>query len=107
MSSRPDAAEIFGKAIAEHVEVVRQLADQQSVLEAIAAAMTATLLGDGKILWCGHGGSAADAQHLAAESVGRFRRERRGCRRCRSRGTRSRTCSSAEPCAGAWSARPP
>jgi D-sedoheptulose 7-phosphate isomerase len=32
----------------------------------------------GKILWCGNGGSAADSQHLAAEIVGRFRRERRG-----------------------------
>ncbi|MDZ7301488.1 MAG: D-sedoheptulose 7-phosphate isomerase [candidate division KSB1 bacterium] len=31
----------------------------------------------GKILFCGNGGSAADAQHLAAEMVGRLRRERR------------------------------
>jgi D-sedoheptulose 7-phosphate isomerase len=31
----------------------------------------------GKILFCGNGGSAADAQHLAAELVGRLRRERR------------------------------
>lgn len=78
MSSRPDAAEVFGKAIAEHMEVVRQLADQQPVLEEIAAAMTATLRAGGKILWCGNGGSAADSQHLAAEIVGRFRRQRRG-----------------------------
>jgi D-sedoheptulose 7-phosphate isomerase len=27
---------------------------------------------DGKVLWCGNGGSAADAQHLAAELSGRF-----------------------------------
>jgi len=78
MSSRPDGAEVFGKAIAEHMEVVRQLVDQQPVLERIAAAMTATLRAGGKILWCGNGGSAADSQHLAAEIVGRFRRERRG-----------------------------
>jgi len=32
----------------------------------------------GKILFCGNGGSAADAQHLAAEFVGRFVLERRG-----------------------------
>ena len=31
-----------------------------------------------KVLWFGNGGSAADSQHLAAEFVGRFRRERRG-----------------------------
>ena len=30
------------------------------------------------MLWCGNGGSAADSQHLAAELLGRFRRERRG-----------------------------
>jgi D-sedoheptulose 7-phosphate isomerase len=78
MSSKPEAAEVFGKAIAEHMEVVRQLADQQPVLEGIAVAMTATLRAGGKILWCGNGGSAADSQHLAAEIVGRFRRERRG-----------------------------
>lgn len=41
-----------------------------------ADAMTQCLLADGKILACGNGGSAADAQHLAAEMVGRFERER-------------------------------
>jgi D-sedoheptulose 7-phosphate isomerase len=78
MSSGPDRASIFGKAIAEHLEVVRQIEAQQPVLEAIALAMTATLRGGGKILWCGNGGSAGDSQHLASELVGRFRRERRG-----------------------------
>src|ERR1700679_3587458 len=78
MSTRPDAAGIFGAAIAEHIEVVRQVEAQQPVLEAIARAMTATLRAGGKILWCGNGGSAGDSQHLAAELVGRFRRERRG-----------------------------
>ncbi|MBK9674412.1 MAG: phosphoheptose isomerase [Betaproteobacteria bacterium] len=38
--------------------------------------MTAALLADGKILACGNGGSAGDAQHFAAEMVGRFERER-------------------------------
>ena len=41
-----------------------------------AASMTECLLADGKILACGNGGSAADAQHFAAELVGRFERER-------------------------------
>ena len=31
-----------------------------------------------KVLWCGNGGSAADSQHMAAELMVRFRRERRG-----------------------------
>ena len=43
-----------------------------------AETMTACLLGDGRILACGNGGSAADAQHFAAELVGRFERERPG-----------------------------
>ncbi|MCC7325947.1 MAG: phosphoheptose isomerase [Burkholderiales bacterium] len=41
-----------------------------------AGLLTECLLADGKILSCGNGGSAADAQHFAAELVGRFERER-------------------------------
>ncbi len=78
MSRGPDASGIFRDSIAEHLQVVGALAGQQTELEAIARAMTATLRGGGKILWCGNGGSAGDSQHLAAEIVGRFRRERRG-----------------------------
>ena len=40
------------------------------------ALMTECLFADGKILACGNGGSASDAQHFAAELVGRFERER-------------------------------
>jgi D-sedoheptulose 7-phosphate isomerase len=56
-------------------------ADAQAVAVAPAAAaaesMVAALRRGGKILVCGNGGSAADAQHFAAELVGRFERERR------------------------------
>ncbi len=45
------------------------------VLEA-AAAITGALRAGGKVLVFGNGGSAADAQHVAAELVGRFERER-------------------------------
>jgi D-sedoheptulose 7-phosphate isomerase len=38
--------------------------------------MVQSLMANGKILACGNGGSAADAQHFAAELVGRFERER-------------------------------
>jgi D-sedoheptulose 7-phosphate isomerase len=41
-----------------------------------AGILTECLFADGKILACGNGGSAADAQHFAAELVGRFERER-------------------------------
>ena len=43
-----------------------------------AQAMVACLMNDGKILSCGNGGSAADAQHFAAELVNRFEIERPG-----------------------------
>jgi len=73
-----DPTTVFEHAIAEHLRVIRALPAQRPVLERIAAAMTRAVLGDHKVLWFGNGGSAADAQHLAAEFVGRFRRERRG-----------------------------
>ena len=41
-------------------------------------AMVHCLLGEGKILACGNGGSAADSQHFAAELLNRFERERPG-----------------------------
>src|SRR3954464_14795365 len=51
----------------------------EALAPAIARAstlMTEALFADGRILSCGNGGSAADAQHFAAELVGRFERER-------------------------------
>jgi D-sedoheptulose 7-phosphate isomerase len=78
MSNSLDSSLIFGKAIEDHLEVVRQVAARQPLLESMARAMCAALASGKKILWCGNGGSAGDSQHLAAEIVGRFRRERRG-----------------------------
>ena len=45
------------------------------IAEAIQA-MVSSLTSGGKVLACGNGGSAADAQHFSAEFVGRFERER-------------------------------
>jgi D-sedoheptulose 7-phosphate isomerase len=53
------AAQILSKPIADAV-----------------AAVLASVTSGGKVLACGNGGSAADAQHFAAEFVGRFERER-------------------------------
>lgn len=68
---------IFTAAIAEHLVTVQTLSRDGELLEQIARQMTTALLAGKKIFWCGNGGSAADAQHLAAELVGRFLRERR------------------------------
>jgi D-sedoheptulose 7-phosphate isomerase len=78
MDTLLDPTAVFSRAIQEHLKVVEQLQAQQPILEAIAHEMTDAILGGKKILWCGNGGSAADSQHLAAEFVGRFRRERKG-----------------------------
>lgn len=45
------------------------------IVQAISA-IVASLTSGGKVLACGNGGSAADAQHFSAEFVGRFERER-------------------------------
>jgi D-sedoheptulose 7-phosphate isomerase len=54
------------------------LADEAvaAAVDSVVDAMTASLRRGNKILFCGNGGSAADAQHLAAELLGRFRLER-------------------------------
>jgi D-sedoheptulose 7-phosphate isomerase len=49
----------------------------KSIAEAVDAVM-GSITGGGKVMACGNGGSAADAQHFAAELVGRFERERPG-----------------------------
>lgn len=49
----------------------------EAVVDRIARTLAAAFNAGRKVLWCGNGGSAADAQHLAAEFSGRFLRERR------------------------------
>jgi D-sedoheptulose 7-phosphate isomerase len=50
----------------------------EAVTDRIARTLAAAFNAGRKVLWCGNGGSAADAQHLAAEFSGRYLRERRG-----------------------------
>lgn len=60
-----------------HVAVVESLAQQaERMLEAAQRCSTALAAGN-KVLLCGNGGSAADAQHIAAELIGRFIDDRR------------------------------
>ena len=69
---------VFERAISDHIEVVQTILSQQEILKCIAEQMTRAVFAGNKVLWCGNGGSAADSQHMAAELMGRFRRERRG-----------------------------
>jgi D-sedoheptulose 7-phosphate isomerase len=73
----PDVASIFESALIEHLSVIKEIVAQQAVIERIASEMSRAVSTRNKIFWCGNGGSAADSQHLAAEFVGRFKRERR------------------------------
>ena len=72
-----EQAALFGRvlaaAAAAHEEMRRH--DPAPVIAAAATIVTA-VRGGGKVLVFGNGGSAADAQHMAAELVGRLERER-------------------------------
>jgi D-sedoheptulose 7-phosphate isomerase len=78
MTTSLNLAGVFTDAITDHLAIISQLDAQQESFERAAIRMTDCLLQGHKIFWCGNGGSAADAQHLAAELVGRFRSNRRG-----------------------------
>jgi D-sedoheptulose 7-phosphate isomerase len=51
--------------------------ESTGVIADMALALVSVLRAGGKVMFCGNGGSAAQAQHLAAELVGRYLRERR------------------------------
>jgi D-sedoheptulose 7-phosphate isomerase len=62
-----------------HAEVHQETLDMLAeMIEIAGLRMVQCLLGDGKILTCGNGGSAADAQHLSSELLNRFERDRPG-----------------------------
>lgn len=68
------------RVAAHFAESIRAKQEAEKVLAEPAAQaaelMLQCLMNDGKILICGNGGSAADAQHFAAEMTGRFEKER-------------------------------
>jgi len=71
--------ELVKRELLESAEIKRLLAEEQiEVILEIAGLLIRVIKEQGKILFCGNGGSAADAQHLAAELVGRYHRERKG-----------------------------
>ena len=73
MTLAPRIARQFADSIAAKTAAQSALA---APLEAAARAMAKCLAADGKILSCGNGGSAGDAQHFSAELLNRFERER-------------------------------
>lgn len=70
------AAEQAAKAFAEHQAMFEALEASLAEVLSMSDVICASILNGGRLLVCGNGGSAADAQHIAAELVGRFKIER-------------------------------
>jgi D-sedoheptulose 7-phosphate isomerase len=70
-------AEFVAQLLAETARLHEASMPTAGPAAAAVDAMLQTLRGGGRILACGNGGSATDAQHFAGELVGRFERERK------------------------------
>lgn len=70
--------EFLLRELQAHTDMFAQLQSIFPQVKAVANEMRATMQRGGKILIMGNGGSAADSQHIAAEIVGRYKKERRG-----------------------------
>lgn len=73
------AARVITACLEETARLHEALArsPQRAQVERAAKAMTAALRKGRKVIWFGNGGSATQSQHMAAEFVGRFSKERR------------------------------
>ena len=70
---------IIKKEFSEHIKTSKAtMASIAATIEAATKLCIESLNNDGKILIFGNGGSAADAQHIAAELIGRYKVERKG-----------------------------
>jgi D-sedoheptulose 7-phosphate isomerase len=70
--------EFLLRELQAHTDMFAQLQSIFPQVKVVANEMRATVQRGGKILIMGNGGSAADSQHIAAEIVGRYKKERRG-----------------------------
>jgi D-sedoheptulose 7-phosphate isomerase len=78
MPGTTDVRARLAAGLAEMAETARRTADSiMPDLERAAAMVRDTVRGGGTLFFCGNGGSAADAQHLATEYVVRYTRNRR------------------------------
>src|SRR5882724_1344067 len=78
MSNDSTAAVLLARSLEEHLQVLKALlASGLADVESSGRIICDALAAGNKILLCGNGGSAADAQHIAAELVGRYEDQRR------------------------------
>lgn len=68
---------IIGQRFDDHLDTYTKMREHFDQIQAAATLCKDALDAGHKVLFCGNGGSAADSQHLAAELVGRFVKERR------------------------------
>jgi D-sedoheptulose 7-phosphate isomerase len=74
-----DLEEQIGNHFKESIETKQKSMDELVVpIQHAGSCMVESLLNEGKILSCGNGGSAGDAQHFSAELLNRFEKERPG-----------------------------
>ena len=66
----------FEDNLSDHQEVFSNLLHLSEVILEASELIVSVLNKNGKIIFCGNGGSASDSQHLAAEFVGRFNKDR-------------------------------
>ena len=69
--------QVYREALDQHLTLFSKLDPMTDDIVRAGRFMSEAIRNGNKIMVCGNGGSAADAQHFAAEMVGRFRRERR------------------------------
>lgn len=78
MMNSEDVASVH-RAVLDSIEVQKRVAADPQLLASaarVARTIESALRAGGKVMLAGNGGSAADSQHLAAELVGRFERDR-------------------------------
>lgn len=76
--TKPAAHDPASASLSEHIDTLQRVFDiLQPEIERCADILRHTVRAGKKVLVCGNGGSAADAQHIAAEFVGRYETERR------------------------------
>jgi D-sedoheptulose 7-phosphate isomerase len=74
----PQTRKSFIEALETHKKMISDFEkDGIETIAAVAEEITSVLHQGGTVYLCGNGGSAADAQHIAGELVGRFTRERK------------------------------
>ncbi|MEQ1922393.1 MAG: D-sedoheptulose 7-phosphate isomerase [Pyrinomonadaceae bacterium] len=77
-NSKNESSSIAARSLNEHLDIFQAvLHSSEETIRACADLLLDTFKKGNKVLICGNGGSAADAQHIAAEFVGRYETERR------------------------------